>query len=278
MNYSIFKDTMADMTYPEIEKAAEQKLPVLFPIAVIEEHGPHLCLGTDTYLTYQLCSNIRKDMKALGMDSVIAPPFYWGINIATGGFAGSFTVKPETMVSMLYDLLECLKNWGFEKVFFLNFHGDFKHNMTIVDSARKAMEELGMGTYFVCPEFFLQRSGLSGKEPYILVQPEEKEPEPPKAPQPPSPYLDIHAGGFETSLMLKDFPDLVNVDLAKTLESSRTTFEGLKTWQQGGENAREITPLGYCGNPSNINLDHAEAFNRDMAQSISRAIYEFLKK
>ncbi len=49
MSYSIFQGTMADMTYQQVEEASKQRLPVLFPIAVIEEHGPHMCLGTDTY-------------------------------------------------------------------------------------------------------------------------------------------------------------------------------------------------------------------------------------
>jgi len=47
MGYSIFSDTMADMTFQQIEDAAKKNIPVLFPIAVIEEHGPHMCLGTD---------------------------------------------------------------------------------------------------------------------------------------------------------------------------------------------------------------------------------------
>ena len=54
MGYSIFSDTMADVTHPQIEQAAAEKQPVLFPIAVTEEHGPHMCLGTDTYLTYKI--------------------------------------------------------------------------------------------------------------------------------------------------------------------------------------------------------------------------------
>ena len=141
MSYSIFHDTMADMTYQEIEKAAEQKLPVIFPIAVIEEHGPHLCLGTDTYLTYSLSRYVKKGLSDLGIESLIAPPFYWGINVATGGFAGSFTVKPETMISVLCDILECLKEWGFENIFLLNFHGDLKHNVTILESVRKALKD-----------------------------------------------------------------------------------------------------------------------------------------
>ena len=94
---------MADMTYQQIEKAAKEKLPVLFPIAVIEEHGPHMCLGTDTYLTYSFCKKIRQRLLDTGFDCLIAPPYYWGINVATNGFAGTFTVKPETMVSILCD-------------------------------------------------------------------------------------------------------------------------------------------------------------------------------
>lgn len=140
------------------------------------------------------------------------------------------------------------------------------------------MDELQIGAYFVCPEFFLRRSELTGKEPYILVQPEEAEPETHREPVPPTPYMDIHAGGFETSMMLKDFPELVDEALARTLESSRTTMEGLKVWAQGGEKAREVTPLGYCGNPSDINLDQVDAFNCSMAVSIAKAIHQSLGK
>ena len=47
MNYSIFTDTMADLDWREIENKGRQKVPVLFPLGVIEEHGPvsytHLC-------------------------------------------------------------------------------------------------------------------------------------------------------------------------------------------------------------------------------------------
>lgn len=60
MPYSIFSETMVDMKYTEIEKAAQEKWPVLLPIGVIEEHGPHMCLGTDVYLIYNLCKIVKK--------------------------------------------------------------------------------------------------------------------------------------------------------------------------------------------------------------------------
>ena len=77
--------------------------------------------------------------------------------------------------------------------------------------------------------------------------------------------------------MVNDFPELVNVDLAHSLESSHTTFQDLKIWQQGGEKAREITPLGYCGNPSEIDLEAAKAFGKDMVKSVSEIMCDMLK-
>ena len=47
---NIFKDTMSEMTYEQVEKLVEQEAIVLFPVGIIEEHGPHLPLGTDIYL------------------------------------------------------------------------------------------------------------------------------------------------------------------------------------------------------------------------------------
>lgn len=267
-NNSIFKGTMADMTYKEIEELIEKEAVVLFPVAVIEEHGPHLPLGTDTYLTYSMLRHIQGELDDMNISSTIAPPFYWGINMATGGFAGSFTVKIETMKAVLKDTIECLDRWGFKKVFLLNMHGDFLHSKTIVEIAKEIYEsDINIDVYDIIPEFFKVRCGLSGDEPYILVQDDNKK----DVKQPPK-YLDIHAGGFETSLMLVNFEDLVDKDQALRLQSSETTFELLRKWQQGGEKAKEVTPLGYCGDPSNINVKEAKNFIKEFSELTANLI------
>lgn len=275
MSYSIFGETMADMTYQQIEQAAQEKQLVLFPIAVMEEHGPHLPLGTDTYLTYQFARGVRNALLESGFHSLIVPPYYWGINACTDGFAGSFTVKPETMISVLCDSLECLKSWGFEHIFLLNLHGDLKHTLTILGAVKKAYEELHVGAYFVIPEFSLERAGPHQVKPYLVIPPTK--PLPFKS-QPGPPYADIHAGGFETSLMLNAFPELVDADRARTLSSSRTTFADLETWARGGARARELTPLGYCGNPSNIDLEAATESDKRMTEDFAGAISHFLRQ
>ncbi|HNQ45847.1 MAG TPA: creatininase family protein [Syntrophorhabdus sp.] len=270
MDYSIFSGTMADMTYLQIEEAARKKLPVLFPIGVIEEHGPHMCLGTDVYLAYNLAKDVQKGLRVFQVESIIAPAYYWGINAAMNGFAGSFSVKPETMVSVLFDLLKCLKNWSFEYVFLLNVHGDFEHNLAMTEAVRKAYDELRLRAYSIVPEFFRQRANMSGKEPYIILYDVEFNKS--------SPYLDIHAGAFETSLMVEKFPNLVDIDTAQSLPSSETTIEGLKKWLKGGSGAREVTPLGYLGDPSAIDVRAANESNEKLVNEIVKAINTTLTK
>jgi creatinine amidohydrolase len=277
MNTSMFHGTMADMTYVEIEELIKQKAAVLLPVAVIEEHGPHLPLGTDTYLVCSMFKHIQEELNKQNVSSVIAPPFYWGINIATSGFPGSFTVKVDTMKAVLKDTVECLHNWGFNNIYLLNMHGDYLHSKTIVDTV-KEIHELSPESkkvYNIIPEFFQRSLGLKGDEPYVLIQKDEEFEADNDLMN--SPFADIHAGGFETSCMLLEYKELVNEDLARKLEPSKTTFEALRKWQKGGAEGREVTPFGYCGAPANINLDEAKKFTDYFVKSSVNLIINSIK-
>lgn len=158
------------------------------------------------------------------------------------------------MIDVLCDALACLKDWGFARVFVLNFHGDPAHNTAIVAAVKRAYEELGIGAFFPLPPWLGREGlGLTGDEPYLLVEPSPR-PTPPPPTLPPA-FLDIHAGGWETRLMLNYVPDLVDEPLARSLRSSRTPPEVLGEWQQGGTVGRALTPLGYVGDPSEIDAE-----------------------
>lgn len=140
----------------------------------------------------------------------------------------------------------------------------------ILEATRKAYEELGAGSYFIMPEFFLKRAGITEVKPYMIIQPNIPEPKSKK--EDPAEYLDIHAGGLETGLMLRDYPGLVDLQLARTLKSSETTLDALRIWTQGGELARKVTPSGYCGNPSDFSIESADEFERKMVETLVGAI------
>ena len=66
MYTSIFEGTMVTENWLEIQKAGEEKQPVLFPIGVIEEHGPHIPLGSDIYWSYAMCRMVKDKLKSMG--------------------------------------------------------------------------------------------------------------------------------------------------------------------------------------------------------------------
>ena len=135
--YSIFHETMADMTYPEIERAAKSGAVPLWGLGVIEQHGPHLPLGTDVYVPMAVLRLARRLLASRKIESVIVPPCYWGVNHVTASYAGSFLVRPEVFVALMSDVFASLKKDGFERVFCVSGHGDAVHNRAILDGVRQ---------------------------------------------------------------------------------------------------------------------------------------------
>ncbi len=230
------------MTYPEVEKAAREKAVVIFPTGVIEEHGPHLPLAVDTYEGYIKAKLLKMELEKRGIQALIAPPFYWGINTATGAFPGSFSSREETVINVLWDAMASLKRWGLENVFFVNNHGDADHNLAILTAIRKARLDTGTRAYYVLDDQLAKRLGLTGREAYALVYR--------AAPPPPSKFVEVHAGGGETSVMWYYFPDLVRGDIWKTLKSTDKTVQDLMIWRRGWEDAKRVTPQGFFGDPT----------------------------
>ena len=244
---NIFEETMAHMTYVQIEEAARKGAIILFPTGVIEEHGPHLPLSVDVYGSYLQSRAIKKELEAKEIRALIAPPFYWGINIATGSFGGSFTSREETVVSVLFDAMASLKRWGFQRVFFVNHHLDSGHVQALDKAARKGRDETGIEVFLLMDSLIAKRLRFKGDEEHILVHKSLILPGPPPA------YLNIHAEAYETSFMWYYVPDLVNFEVWKTLKPTNLTLKDLEAWSKGGNEARKITPQGYFGDPASAN-------------------------
>jgi len=227
--YSIFEGTIVDMTWPEIKQAAERNALVLLPIGVIEEHGPHMGLGADTYQCYALSKIVSQRLRGQNIEAVILPPMYWGImqTNESGAFPGSLTVRPETMKAVLMDELADVKAWGFKNVFIVSTHGDRVHEKTVDEVIPEAEKALGI-------DIFNGHDGEGNGKPHPRINPYTVE----KPFQP-----DYHSGAVETAIMETYFPGEVNKELAKTLKAQAT-------WQ----------PLGYVGDPANFDKINTKVF------------------
>ncbi len=243
--YSVFRETLVDLSWPEVKKLAASDAIVLVPICVIEEHGPHLSLGTDTYLAYDACRNLRSKLAQRNVTAVIAPPVYWGIMQLgeTGDYPGSFTVSPATMKALLTDIFTDLHRWGFRRIFCLNRHGDRLHRQTLREAIDNAKKTLHL-------EFYDERGGDDSGRPDIARHVTGKLFQP-----------DYHAGAPETSLMLKVFPEEVNTGIADTLKP---------------ENG--FHPRGYAGDPGNYRAVDMQAYENEEMEYDSEKMARWANK
>jgi len=263
--YSVFADTMADMTYPELEQCARDGAIVLWALGVIEQHGPHLPLATDIYVPAATLSEARKLLAAQGIPSVTAPPFYWGVNVASASFAGSFEVRPEVMIELMKDVFANLKKDGFAQVFCLSGHGEALHNQTILAGVKAGCAAAGIdGSVIVAPAM-AQRLGFDLADPHLaLTAPETDER--------PQPYLDIHAGEWETSVIWGLYPEVVRSAIVPTLEPTNYGPADLAEWRKGYEHSRRKTPRGYFGSPAAADPARGAAIIAAEARRVADAI------
>jgi len=267
--YSIFHETMVDMAWPEVEKGAREGAVILMTTAVIEEHGPHMSCGIDAYGGYLMCKLTRRELESRGVKTLIAPPFYWGINQTSYVFPGTFTVRPETMKAMLHDMLASFKNMGFQHIFNINAHGDGLHVRTAIEAIIEAQKSLGLDVRYLMAEEDAKRSRLTENEPFLLVH--KSPPSDTEAGE----YLDLHAGAGETGFMAAFFPDQVNSKLARTLQPTKVTMKEIGEWVK---DMKRVTPQGYLGDPAKFDAAKAKKEVEEGCRMMAEAIAAYMAK
>ncbi len=271
MGYSVFTGTMVDMPWPQIEAAAGRGAAVLLPVGIIEEHGPHLGLGVDTYSAYLVAVQTKQALAERGVEALVAPPQYWGISPATGIFGGTFTVRPETMKALIIDIIADLAGWGFTKVFTVNWHADLLHVRTLYEAVVEARRTSGADVRFIASGFDLRRLRLAGDEEAVLVQQNA-----PGIDVGTGPYLDVHAGSMETAVMMRFFPDGLDPDYIRGLEATKLTGEDLRDLGTSEELTRALIPDGYFGDPAAYDTAKAEEYVRAVVASYADTIGGYL--
>lgn len=116
------------MTWPEVKEALNAAKVALVPIGAQEQHGHHLAEGTDSYRAEKFCELLaeRCNPKVL-----VTPTITMGISPHHMEFPGTITLRPETLIAMLEDIVFSLKQHGIEKFLFVNAHGGNSSTITV---------------------------------------------------------------------------------------------------------------------------------------------------
>ncbi|MCU0818087.1 MAG: creatininase family protein [Beijerinckiaceae bacterium] len=110
-----------ERTAPELNALAKAGALVILPVASMEQHGPHLAVGVDTYLCESVC-RLAAERVAEGA-CVVAPTLWVGMAEHHMALGGTFTLDIPTYRAVLLCLLKSIERHGFKRVLIVNGHG-----------------------------------------------------------------------------------------------------------------------------------------------------------
>ncbi len=182
-----------DFTAADFDSINPDHTIAILPIAAVEQHGPHLPVGTDTIIN-QSMMNLLAERAPDDLDLRILPVQAIGKSNEPIWAKGTITHLATNLIDAWTQIGLEVARAGIRKIVFVNSHGGNEEIMGIV--ARELRVRAGM---------LAVKSGWRFKPEGVLTPLERRH--------------GIHGGDAETSLILHFRPDLVDISRAENFTS-----------------------------------------------------------
>jgi creatinine amidohydrolase len=235
------KRNWMEMTWQEIAGAQTGRWIAVLPLAAVEQHGPHLPLGVDTYIAEAYLARVHEMLPA-DLPVTFLPVQRVGVSAEHLSYPGTLTLSATTAIAAWTELGESLARAGVRKLVLITSHGGNVAAMEL--AARDLRARLGMLAVTVGWHRFGYPDGAFSAE-------EKKH--------------GIHGGDIETSLMLAAMPATVHMDKAPnatpaTIGMARE-FKWLGAYRPAGFAwmTQDLNPTGAVGDATLANAQKGEA-------------------
>ena len=175
-----------DLTMPGLKALGQQTQTVILPIGSLEEHGPHLPLGTDTFHALEVARRVARLRPV-----VVAPPLFYGMCRSTREHPGTVSISGDAFRALLLSVGREFCRQGWHNLVFISGHAGGTHISAIVETAERLLTELPEVRVAVVNLLELLREVLSDQPDLVKTR------------------GDSHAGEVETAIMMAAYPDLV---------------------------------------------------------------------
>ena len=253
----------ADLATTDFAALDRARAIAVLPVAATEQHGPHLPLSVDTDLVDGVVQACLPHLPE-GLPALFLPTQAVGYSPEHMAFAGTLTLKAETLIRLWTDIAESVAASGVNKLVLFNSHGGQVSLLDVV--ARDLRARLGMLVYSVS-WFNLPLVDEAGADVNVRFEPEEHR-------------FGVHAGDVETSMMLALRPERVRMaqaqDFHSTSQDRAARFPILGNgksaklaWQMQDYNAQ-----GAAGDAAAATADKGQALVQAAGRSLARLLVE----
>jgi creatinine amidohydrolase len=242
----------ADLTQPEIAAQFKKNPLVILPCGSIEQHGPHLPTGTDTF-----AANVIGHAVAERMDGLVLPATPFGVTPMHMPFEGTITLSPDTYMRVAIETCMSTARHGAKYLLILNWHeGNIPSLAIVAESLHRdhSMTVLTVQACYVAEELYGHScNGLT------------------------------HGGEIEALAVLAFRPELVHLD---RIDNSSDHTHGHKmdklrrtrTFQPVLTDIRSIAPTGWFGSPQHASAEKGQRMLADISDAIARDAREIFRQ
>jgi creatinine amidohydrolase len=239
---------LANLTSPDVD-VLSRDIPVIFPIAALEQHGRHMPLFTDSLLTGEIA---KRAEAALGDHALFAPLQWLGNSHHHMDFPGTLSAEPRVYLDLLCGLLENFIAHGFKRLFLLNGHGgnDVPGKQAVFEVRQRHRDRRDL--------LLLSATYWNLSKNADQAQPDLQQ------------IVMGHAGEWETSMVLRIAPHLVKDHTSVTQQEFGNPFEpASRGWTMPDRSER-----GHIGIPSAATAEKGEA----LLQNFTHATVAMIKR
>ena len=253
----------ADLKSPDFAQLDLARCIAVLPVAATEQHGPHLPLNVDAALVDGVVASALPHLPS-ALPVLFLPTQTVGLSPEHMAFAGTLTLKAETVIRLWTELAESVARSGIKKMVLLNAHGGQVGLLDVV--ARDLRARLGMLVYSV-NWFNLPLKNESGEAVAAMFTDDEHR-------------FGIHAGDIETSMMLALQPERVDMSKAQHFHSSSQDRAAKFAVLGDGKSAKlgwqmqDYNPHGAVGNAAAATADKGRALLQAAGRSLAQILVE----
>ncbi|MCJ8157989.1 creatininase family protein [Sphingomonas sp. LaA6.9] len=232
--------------------ASGRPVVAILPCGAVEAHGPHLPLETDVIISDGMARRAAAKLAAQDIPAFVLPPLAYAPAEYAAEFAGTISISAATAKAVLLDIARSLHQQGFACLAIANSHFD-PANVAMLRAASAEIAETGLAVAY--PDFTRRALARTLTDEFVSGA--------------------CHAGQFETSLVMRDQPRLVDEGVRPALDVNSSSLidafaRGARTFSEaGGDEA-------YFGAPGAATAAEGEQSFQTMADALVQSVLDAL--